>query len=283
MEHVEIFMLLPVYEETVGQPGYLRRVGVLGDDEYRVYIDAVNKIKSFFCYERFNGYYDSQNVKAFAIPIDTLQDCYPRMSVLLRKALMDWGSDWRRKMSMTEADETVYFNEAVKGDTLCEVAKRQTSDHGSSFLLLDCDAFVHKADRREVVFNGVDVSLSTCGMNEQDLAEWFSCNRKPARVFHLSPKHGEKGKGAYPENKGDEVSSLQCSEDDARELLKRAVGVDEECKRLHYYDSENGMFVEFKCEGGGVYHGFHIKNEQAGIRVPADVKRKIWFLLKRQA
>lgn len=90
MEHVEIFLLLPVYVEAEDQPGYLKRIELLDNKEYHEYIDAINRIKSFFCYESFCGYYDSQNVKAFMIPIDTLQDCYPRISVLLRMAMVNW-------------------------------------------------------------------------------------------------------------------------------------------------------------------------------------------------
>lgn len=281
MEHVEIFLLLPVYEEAEGQPGYLKKLGVLANEDYQVYLDAINRMKSFFCYESFKGYYDSQNVKAFMIPMELLQDCYPSVSVLLRRAVVNWGSDWRREISMTEADEVQYFNESVRGETLCEVARRQAHDEDSSFLLLDCDAFVHQTDKRDVKFNGRTLSISSCTMDEIGLAEWFSHNRKPARVFHLSPKHGENGKGAHPENKGDEVSLLLCSEDEARKLLMEAIGENEECKTIHYYDSENHRFIEFRCEGGSVYHGFHIKDELVGTRVPAVVKKKIEFLLKK--
>lgn len=282
MEHVEIFLLLPVYVEAGDQPGYLKRIELLDNKEYHEYIDAINRIKSFFCYESFCGYYDSQNVKAFMIPIDTLQDCYPRISVLLRMAMVNWGSDWHKKKNITESDEVRYFHEAIKEDTLCEMAKRQVKDTDSSFLLMDCNAFSHKSDKREIEFNGKTLIVSTCEMKETDLAKWFSHNRKPERVFHLNPKHGENGKGAYPENKGDEVSLLLCSKDEARELLMKAIGEDEECKSLYYYDENNDKFIEFKCEGGKVYHGFHIKEEQDDFRVPAKVKKKIELLLNKK-
>lgn len=47
MEHVEIFLLLPVYVEAGDQPGYLKRLELLGNKEYHEYIDAINRIKSF--------------------------------------------------------------------------------------------------------------------------------------------------------------------------------------------------------------------------------------------
>lgn len=37
MEHVEIFLLLPVYVEAGDQPGYLKRLELLGNKEYHEY------------------------------------------------------------------------------------------------------------------------------------------------------------------------------------------------------------------------------------------------------
>lgn len=282
MEHVELFLLLPIYQEAVGHPGYLRRIDIKSNEDYRTFIDNIVGMKSFFCYENFKGYYDSENLKAFKMPIDTLSDCYPKTSVLIRKAMVDWGTDWRRRKTISDDDEVHYFSESIKNDTICEVAKRQLEDADSSFLVVDCEAFVHKSDKREIDFNNTSLALCTCSLSESDLSEWFANNRKPARIFHLNPKHGENGKGAHSENKGDEVSVLLCSEDTARELLMRAIGEDRECRTLYYYDAENKSYIEFKCEGGNTYHGFHIKDEQVKVRVPAKVIQKIEFLLKNK-
>lgn len=281
MRQMELFLLLPVYLKADGYPGYLKRIDALGNDEYRSIIDAINRVKSFFCYENFQGYYDSQNVKGFMMPIDMLEDCYPKMSVLLRTAMVYWGTDWRRRKTIDERDEVRYLGETIKDETMCEVAKRQISNVDSRYLIVDCNAFDHKSDERKIEFNGRTLVLSTCAMGECDLFVWFSNTRKPARIFHLNPKHGENGKGAHPENKGDEVSVLLCSEKSASELLARAIGKDVECRTLYCYDAENESFIEFKCEGGNVYHGFHIRKDQVNGRVPNKVIKKIEFLRKR--
>ena len=49
-----------------------------------------------------------------------------------------------------------------------------------------------------------------------------------------------------------------------------------------YNWKNNDKFIEFKCEGGKVYHGFHIKEEQDDFRVPAKVKKKIELLLNKK-
>lgn len=281
MEHMEIFLLFPVYQEADGHPGYLRRTDALDNEEYRNMIEGIGRVSSFFCYENFKGYYDSENLKGFVIPIDALMDCYPKLSVLVRKTMLAWGTDWRRKKTITDVDEVRYFGEAIRNDTICEVAKRQMADNDGSFLIMDCNAFVHKADKREIDFNDTSLVISTCEMCESDLAEWFAHNRKPTRIFHLSPKHGENAKGAHPESKGSEVSVLLCSEDSARDLLRRAIGEDGACRTLYYYDAAKECFIEFKCEGANIYHGFHIKEEQVKARVPAEIVKKIELLIKK--
>lgn len=280
MGQLELFLLLPVFQEADGYPWYLKRVDALDNDEYRSIIDTINRVKFFFCYESFHGYYDSQNLKGFMMPIDMLEDCYPKTSLLLIKAIMYWGTDWRRSKTIDENDEVRYLGETIQDETMCEVAKRQIFNVDSRYLIVDCDAFDHKLDERKIEFNGRTLVLSTCTMSECDLFVWFSNNRKPARIFHLNPKHGENGKGAHPENKGDEVSVLLCSEDSARELLSKAIGKDMKCSTLYYYDEENERFIEFKCEMGNVYHGFHISKDQVNGRVPNDVIKKIEFLRK---
>lgn len=281
MGHTELFLLLPVYKDAIGQSGYLKRIDVLEKDDYQVYIDGINKVKAFFCYENFNGYYDSKNAKDFMIPIDVLSDSYPKVSVLLRKAMLNWGSDWRRHKTIAEDDEVSYFGETIRDDTMCEVANRQALDSESSFLIVDCDAFTHKAEKRDVEFNGNPMELNTCEIKESKLADWFANNRSPVRVFHLNPKHGEYGKSAHPNNKGDEVSLLLCSKEMASELLANAVGEDEACRTLYNYDVENACFIEFKGEGGNAFHGFHVKEELVKARIPADVIKKIELLLKK--
>ena len=34
MEHAELFLLLPVYEESIGQSAYVKRIGILEEEKY---------------------------------------------------------------------------------------------------------------------------------------------------------------------------------------------------------------------------------------------------------
>ena len=77
MEHAELFLLLPVYEEATDQPAYVKRVGVLGEEKYKELLTKLQDISLFFCYENYECYYDSRNLNAFMIPMDALRDCYP--------------------------------------------------------------------------------------------------------------------------------------------------------------------------------------------------------------
>ena len=92
MEHAELFLLFPVYEEAADQPAYIKRVGVLEENEYQKFLTKLQDVSSFFCYENYVCYYDSSNLKAFVIPIDTLKDCYPKVSTLFRRKISSWGA-----------------------------------------------------------------------------------------------------------------------------------------------------------------------------------------------
>ena len=51
MEHAEVFLLLPVYEEATDQSAYLKRVGILEEKEYGKLLAKLRDVSSYFCYE----------------------------------------------------------------------------------------------------------------------------------------------------------------------------------------------------------------------------------------
>lgn len=279
MEHAELFLLLPVYEEAEGQPAYVKRVGVLEEKEYEKFLAKLQDVSSFFCYENYECYYDSRNLKAFMMPIDSLEDCYPKVSTLLRRKISSWGSDWRRCMMTTNEDVGKFLGREFTDDTLCEIANRQLKKPECAYLLVDNEAIVKQTDRLELLFKGKTVSIDNCAFEVKPLAAWFEGNRRPVRKFHLNPKHGENGKGAHPANKGDKVSVLLCSKEEAALLLNKAVGEGAEGKTLFFLDADKEKFIEFKCEGDQVFHGFHLDEEDAKLRVSVDVRQKIDKLL----
>lgn len=85
MEHAELFLLLPVYEEATDQSAYVKRIGILEEEEYEKLMTKLREVSLYFCYENYECYYDSMNLNAFMIPIESLIDCYPKASTLFRR------------------------------------------------------------------------------------------------------------------------------------------------------------------------------------------------------
>ena len=48
---------------------------------------------------------------------------------------------------------------------------------------------------------------------------------------------------------------------------------------LFFLDKEQNSYIEFKCEGNNVYHGFHVDVEDESDRVSMTVRRKIGKVL----
>lgn len=279
MEHAELFLLLPVYEESIGQSAYVKRIGILEEEKYEELMTKLRDVSSYFCYENYECYYDSRNLNAFMIPIVSLGDCYPKVSTLLRRRINNWGSDWRRNKSITEQDKCKFLGSEIVDDTLCEMVNRKQKIPECTYLLVDDEAIVQQTDKCELLFKGKIVEIDNCKFDVKPLARWFGRNRRPIRKFHLNPKHGEKGKGAHPANKGDKVSLLLCSEEEAAIMLNKAVGESADSKTLYFWDSSKEKYIEFKCEVNQVYHGFHLDEEDAKQRISVCVKEKIKKLL----
>lgn len=189
------------------------------------------------------------------------------------------GSDWRKFKTISCGDICKVFEEEVVDDVLCEIAKRQQNNNADSFLLINADALVRNISPLKLLFKNRTIFLDTRRVEIRELSEWFEQNRKPERKFHLSPKHGENGKGAHTTNKGDKVSLLLCSKEKAAILLNKAVGEDLACKTLFFKDTDNDKYIEFKSEGGNIYHAFHLDEEDSEHRISTEVRQKIAKLL----
>ena len=123
-------------------------------------------------------------------------------------------------------------------------------------------------------------------MSISHVFEWLSNHHKPLRVYEWNEKHGENGKGAHPDNKGEEVSVLESSREHAGELLPKAIGLPN-YDTLYCYDVIFNKYMEYKagCKFERLpenaverkYHSFHINDEN---RVPKRVANKIQILQK---
>ena len=79
MEHSELFLLLPRYEEAEGQPDYIRLKSVMTVAEILEVIESIDEICRFIANENYEGYYDADNVSAFLYPVEAMEECYPNI------------------------------------------------------------------------------------------------------------------------------------------------------------------------------------------------------------
>ncbi len=269
MTPLEIFMLFPVYEDASNTPCYIKKVDLKPAKYYDNHISIIDKILQVLSIENYSGYYDSENVDAFLLPIDVVEDYYPNIRTRFRRLMSRWGENWRMCSKQEETDSFDYFFTPIKNDTFCEVTKRYYSNKCNSYLIINHDAFLCKRDVIETKYKGTIYSINVVSPDIKKIVHWFSLNRHPQRVYNWNPKHGENGKGAFPFNKGYKVSVLMCSNEEVSDMLNHALG--EDTKTLYYYDCNHQQYIEFKHESENVYHAFHL-DECDECRIPKQIK-----------
>lgn len=181
-----------------------------------------------------------------------------------------WGENWRMQKVQKDTESYMCHGLPIKDDTLCEMAERKAvATDGSVFLLVNQDAFSDAVKAIQVKRNQADWELEVRKADFKSVLKWYETNRKPQRIFNLNPKHGENGKGAHPANKGEKVSILMCSREEAENMLLKAIGAD--LRVLYFFDQVHNQYIEFKCESENTYHGFHL-DAMDEKRVPEDIK-----------
>ena len=121
MARSELFLLLPVFEETDKQPDYISRIGIIDIKELNEYIDKILESKEFLTVENYTGYYDVDNIKAFLLPIEIMEDCYPNAMTRFRSAMNKWGENWRN--GKKQDNNVVYklWGKEIQDCILCEI------------------------------------------------------------------------------------------------------------------------------------------------------------------
>lgn len=273
----EIYLLLPVSDEIQDFP-YLERFSVMEHEELKEYINEINGFMKFFDYEPYEGYYDGENIKGFLHPVIELEDCYPNIRTYFRTVMKKWGEDWRMTKKQNPTKSYKYYSLSIQNDTLCEITERKcTIPNDNTYLLINHKALKNSEKAIRTVCNDKIVDIDIIRLNVKDFAKWIEVNRVPQRIFSWNPKHGEFGKGAHPDNKGDKVSVLKGSRTEAKELLKKAVG-HEFSDTLYFRDLKYNAYIEYKRESINTYHAFHIDAEDEK-RIPLDIKEKISTLM----
>ena len=192
---------------------------------------------------------------------------------------------WRMNRTSTENDEYISKGVTVKDEMRTEIARRMMSNPNSSYLLV-----VHIPDYVAKEWH-LTKGQDTCKIESQPLSikktfDWLSSHHSPQRCYNWNPKHGENGKGAHPDHKGDEVSVLLCSKEHAAEIMQMAIGVPM-YDTLYCFDPEFGRYMEYKAEckyehlpvdaTTRNYHSYHIANDTL---IPNQVKKKLAILQK---
>lgn len=111
--------------------------------------------------------------------------------------------------------------------------------------------------------------------DKNKLEVWLRDNRQP-RVFNKNPKHGEQGKGVRS-NKGEKVSPLLCSPQEAQQFLDTAIGCATFKKELYNFDRERNKYIVFSNENtpDNTYHGHYEDSIEEILKDAGGEERKI--------
>ena len=274
MEHSELFLLLPRYEDVTEQPWYITPLSIIPYSDFIRIIEDINVVCCFLENENYLGYYDADNVAAFLYPVNKIGEYYPNIATRMRMVMHKFGENWRTHKSQRDAETYSYYFRLLQDYTLCEITERKATSTGDcSFLLLNISgAFRCSNDVIKTQRGRSRIEIDVKDVNVKSISEWYEINRRPHRVFNLNPKHGENGKGAHPHNKGDSVSLLMCSKEEAEIMLHKAYGTDS--NTLFYFDKTRNQYVEFKKERENTYHAFYLEPEDNN-RISSRIKEMI--------
>ena len=67
MEHSELFLLLPKYEDVEEQPEYIKSTNIMTEDEILKVVNKIDEICMFISNENYKGYYDAENCVSFSL------------------------------------------------------------------------------------------------------------------------------------------------------------------------------------------------------------------------
>ena len=252
-------------------------VNELFDDKTMGFVD-------FFNDEECSMIYDSMNINAYLYAVSVLPECYPSRVRQLR-SIFKGLKDWRRNRISSETEEYGIYDETIKNEIRTEIATRIESTPANSYLIAT-NVFGDKGKTWDLKTKTSTIPVGSLPMSISHVFEWLSNHHKPLRVYEWNEKYGENGKGAHPENKGEEVSVLESSREHAGELLPKAIGLPN-YDTLYCYDVNFKKYMEYKagCKFERLpenaverkYHSFHINDDS---RVPKRVVYKIKTLQK---
>jgi len=270
---VEIFLLL---KESVPQNQWMNN-----NDELTLDFNQVQSyIKEFIQFitsseiEKYQGFYDSSNIKNFIENLEYFKDEYPNpihRTIQINLSKEGW-IDWRDNKVHSEEKNYAIFNQEIQNHTFCEISERKASNKNHNYALINHSAY-NLASPISVTINENDETEIDSLTTVEEIFDWFTQNRIPKRNFHINPKHGENRQDERLIN-NELISPLRCSAQEAKVLLKSAIGNNR--NELFNIDKERNHFIVFKYEGNtpdNLYHGYHVPANSP--EVPDWIKVKL--------
>ena len=217
-------------------------------------------ILKFFGHERMLVLYDRKNLGALLYPATALTDEYPGLRTTVLAQIKDKYTSWddcpSKSDNLTYTTETGYD---ISNDMLGDMARRQHYQVAPCALLQKDAIDTDKADCVNVVCSDRSAEQLMSFHDVKGFHKWVSENRQPKRTYHFNPKHGD----ANRHRNREEAAQLLTDEAMTNELLKYAVGRDQESE-LWYYDVNNGCYIYFENEGNTPQLGFHAYHIHSG-------------------
>lgn len=265
MEGAELFLLL---HESGSVTKYMKRTEECISESSEVeYLNRLNFFLEYYSIENHQGFYDAENIQSHLHQFEELDDYYPcNPTMILRGLLSEW-ENWR-DTPISAGDYILFENEIISNHIFCEVAQRKYVNFNNSYLLINHNATSAPENIPVKVLN-TSVNIELLPLHKT--FNWFCKNRKPYRMYHPSPKHGENGRGNWRN-----ASLLLCYHQEAEVLLKTAVGKDD--KALYNYDSVHQSYILFRKEGAipeQKYHAYHIKETEVGEDIKALIEKLV--------
>lgn len=276
--------MLPEYDENPSglSSGVWMRPELLTDKEIGDIIHKISEFVQFFEDEESQLIYDGENIFHFAIPLNVIPECYPSRERQLRFTLKGL-ENWRHNRLSSSCEEWHYYFNIINNEIRSELASRSIRHPDSSYVIAACIP-QYQAKSWNLSKDGTNVNIESYPLDIKVLFDWQSRHHKPRREYHWNEKHGEYGKGAHPENKGDKVDVLLGSREEAKIVLQNAIGSNG-YDVLHAYDAKYAKYMEFKAElkaanmngseSERYYHSYHLSDDST---IDPKIKNKLSHL-----
>ena len=199
-------------------------------------VQPLLSVLKFFGHERMMVLYDRKNLGALLYPAAALTDEYPGLRTTVLAQIKDKYTSWddcpSKSDSLTYTTDTEY---GISNDMLGDMARRQHHQVAPCALLQKDAIDTDKAGCVNVICSDRSAEQLMSFHDVKGFHEWVSENRQPKRTYHFNPKHGD----ANHHRNREEAAQLLTDEAMTNELLKYAIGRDQESE-LWYYDVNNG-------------------------------------------